>query len=182
MTPCLTTIPTPSHSCPMPEMMALRSRRVIVYGAESDVGRAVHRALRDAGAIVAVTSRTTDGAALFALKRVAAGGPAQAVDLSNATNVRVATRKLAKELGGLDVAVLIPDPTMSEALLDGAVDVAARELQRAEAGRIIVLGETPPHGSTMRSRDVPLDRASGDAVAADPAAFIQMLARPPTAT
>ena len=63
------------------------------------------RALREAGAQVAITSATTDGAALFALKRLAGpGGAAQAVDLTNPTNIRVATRKLAKQLGGLDVA------------------------------------------------------------------------------
>ena len=83
---------------------ALHDRRCIVYGAEAGHGPALVRALREAGAQVAITSATTGGAALFALKRLAGpGGAAQAVDLANPTNIRVATRKLAKQLGGLDV-------------------------------------------------------------------------------
>jgi NAD(P)-dependent dehydrogenase (short-subunit alcohol dehydrogenase family) len=46
---------------------------------------------------------------LFALKKAAAGGPTEATDLRNATNVQVATRKLAKSLGGLDIGVVIPE-------------------------------------------------------------------------
>ena len=114
----------------------LEDRRCIVYGAEVEHGPALVRALRAAGARVAITSATTDGAALFALKRLAGpGGAAQAVDLTNPTNIRVATRKLAKQLGGLDVAVVV-GTTGGSALLD----IAARELRRAEAPRLIVVG------------------------------------------
>lgn len=86
----------------------LRGRRVIVYGAESDTGRAIAEALREAGARVGVTSATTDGSALLALKKAAAGGAAEAVDLTNPASVQVATKKLRKALGGIDAAVAVP--------------------------------------------------------------------------
>lgn len=87
----------------------LTGRRAIVYGAETTLGGAIIDAFREAGATVGVTSTSTDGAVLFALKKAAAGGPAEATDLRNATNVQVSTRKLAKALGSLDVGVVIPE-------------------------------------------------------------------------
>ena len=87
----------------------LAGRRAIVYGVESPLGQAVLAGLREAGATVAVTSATTGGDALFKLKRAAAGSPAEAVDLRNAASVQVATKKLRKRLGGLDIAVAAPD-------------------------------------------------------------------------
>ncbi len=86
----------------------LTSRRAIIYGAESPIGKALTETFREAGASVGVTSATNQGDALFALKKVAAGGPSEAVDLSNGANVQVATKKLVKELGGLDIAVAVP--------------------------------------------------------------------------
>ena len=86
----------------------LEGRRVLLYGAEHPSAGAIIRALREAGAMVAVTSAGTDGDALFKMKRIAAGGPAEAVDLANGKNVQVATRKLAKQLGGLDAAIAAP--------------------------------------------------------------------------
>lgn len=87
----------------------LRGRRAIVYGADTPVGAAVVAALREAGATVAVTSSATDGNALFRMKRAAQGGPMEAVDLSNGTSVQVATKKLQKDLGGLDIAIVTPE-------------------------------------------------------------------------
>lgn len=143
----------------------LRDCRAIVYGAETDVGRAVAGALRAAGAELGVTSAGTDGAALFALKRAAAGGPAQAVDLGNATNVRVATRKLAKQLGGLDLAVVVPGPGMSQAALQDVLDIAARELSRADDGRLVLVADAIPADLSFSIRGVPLDVVSGEASA-----------------
>lgn len=153
-----------------------RSRRVIVYGAETDLGRAVGEALRDAGAAVGVTSARTDGAALFALKRAAAGGPAQAVDLGNATNVRVATRKLAKELGGLDLAVVISGPEMPETARQDVLAIAARELRRTGAGRIVLLAADFPADGPLSIQDVPLDVVVGGGPAADLAALVRRIA------
>ena len=61
------------------------------------------------GASVGVTSANTDGTSLFRLKKAAAGGPNESVDLSNGTNVQVATRKISKELGGVDAAIVAPN-------------------------------------------------------------------------
>jgi len=94
----------------------LSGRRVIVYGAETPTGRAIADAFREAGATVGVTSASTAGDALFALKKSAAGGPSEAVDLANATNVQVATKKLQKDLGGLDVAVVAPAAYLAKPL------------------------------------------------------------------
>ena len=69
----------------------LSGRRVIVYGAEKPAASAAVEALREAGALVGVTSAGTDGTSLFRLKKAAAGGPAEAVDLANGTNVQVAS-------------------------------------------------------------------------------------------
>ena len=86
----------------------LSGRRAIVYGAERPSAAAVAAGLREAGAAVAVTSAETGGSSVFRMKKAAAGGPTEAVELSNGTNVRVATRKLAKQLGGVDIAVVAP--------------------------------------------------------------------------
>ena len=86
----------------------LSGRRVIVYGAEKPVATAIVQGLREAGAAVGVTSANTDGTSLFRLKKAADGGPNESVDLSNGTNIQVATRKISKELGGLDAAVVVP--------------------------------------------------------------------------
>lgn len=143
-------------------------RRCIVYGAEAGHGPALVRALRAAGAQVAITSATTDGAALFALKRLAGpGGAAQAVDLTNPTNVRVATRKLAKQLGGLDVAVV---PAAGGSAL---LEVAARELARSSHPRLFVVGDPTGGGDIPDLRGVPLHTLPGP----DPAAQLLALLR-----
>ena len=118
----------------------LLGRRAVVYGAAGEVGRAIVNALRAAGAELGLTSASTDGAALFALKRAAAGSPAQAVDLTNPSSVRVATRKLAKELGGLDVAVVVPPAQLDPRDL---LAIAARETGRGGAGALILIGPLP---------------------------------------
>lgn len=137
----------------------LKGRRVLLYGAEHPSAGAIIRALREAGAMVAVTSAGTDGDALFKMKRIAAGGPAEAVDLANGKNVQVATRKLAKQLGGLDAAIAAPAAYLAaplhktndadlDAILGGnlaaayhAFRSAAREL--GEDGRLIALLAAP---------------------------------------
>lgn len=87
----------------------LTGRRVIVYGAEKPAATAIVAALREAGAAVGVTSANTDGTSLFRLKKAGGSGPTEAVDLANGTNVQVATRKISKELGGVDAAIVAPN-------------------------------------------------------------------------
>ena len=144
----------------------LDGRNAIVYGAESPLGSAVTAALREAGATVGVTSATTDGSTLFQLKQAAAGGPAEAVDLTNAANVQVATRKLQKDLGGLDIAIVVPsayfaapiartDDTALDRMIAGNLVAtynvfrsAARELtgKRPDGRLIAILGPTALRG------------------------------------
>ena len=139
----------------------LTGRRVIVYGAESSIGGSVVEGFREAGATVGVASANAGGEALFALKKAAAGGASEAVDLSNGTNVQVATRKLAKELGGLDAAVVVPGAYLaaplgktSEADFDSVVAgnlaatynafrSAAKELAKTDTGRLLVVLSGP---------------------------------------
>jgi len=138
----------------------LSGRRAIVYGAEGAHAAAAVSALREAGATVAVTSASTGGDALFRMKRTAAGGPAEAVDLSNGANVQVATRKLAKQLGGLDIAVVAPDAYFAApirktknadlaAVIDGNLTAAYAAFRSAsrefggDGGRLIALLAAP---------------------------------------
>ncbi|PZC47711.1 MAG: hypothetical protein DK306_001047 [Chloroflexi bacterium] len=145
----------------------LESLRCVVYGAEIDPGPGVVQALRDAGARLGLTSATMDGAALFALKRLAAGSPAQAVDLGNATNVRVATRKLAKALGGMDVAVLVAGAGLTRDAVAAVLAIAERELVRAPHPRLFLLGGEALGAAPSAFPRVPTHMLSGaDSIAA----------------
>ena len=101
-------LPPPAVSAGKLQGFDLSDRRVIVYGAEKPVATAMVEALREAGAAVGVTSANTDGTSLFRLKKAGGGGPTESVDLSNGTNLQVATRKISKELGGVDAAIVVP--------------------------------------------------------------------------
>ena len=148
----------------MPPVFDLGGRRVIVYGVDAPLGKAIAAAMRAAGAAVAMTSSGTDGNALLAMKRAAAGGPAEAVDLSNATNVQVATKKLQKALGGLDVAVAVIDAARHPAALPDVFRSASREIARkGEDGRLLaVLSESDATGLPGLLQS--LERASGSTV------------------
>ena len=135
----------------------LIGRRAIVFGGDTALGRALAAALRDAGALVGVTGTTTDGQALFALKRAAAGGPAEATDLANPTSVRVATKKLRKALGGLDLAALVLHASTLERSAATAAEplrIAAKEIARgagADASRVVlIVAEADPAGDAQR--------------------------------
>lgn len=135
----------------------LAGRRAIVFGGDTAPGRALAAALRDAGALVGVTGTTTDGQALFALKRAAAGGPAEATDLANPTSVRVATKKLRKALGGLDLAALVLHVSTLERSAAAAAEplrIAAKEIARgagADASRVaLIVAEAGPGGDAQR--------------------------------
>ena len=132
-------------SFPLQDLRAdLSGRRAIVYGAVGDPGRAIVAALLAAGARVGLTGVTTDGAALFALKRAASDAPAQVVDFANPASVRVATRKLAKALGGLDVAVVVPPPAATPQDTTGVLRIAAREIDLPPIVVPVVKAASPP--------------------------------------
>lgn len=102
-------LPPPDVNAGTLQGFDLTGRRVIVYGAEKPVATAIVDAMREAGASVGVTSAATDGTSLYRLKKAGGDGPTESVDLANGTNIQVATRKIAKELGGVDVAVVAPN-------------------------------------------------------------------------
>ncbi len=133
------------RSLPMPDALPLSGRRVVIYGAERPLGSALLRLLRAGGAQAGVASARTDGASLFALKRAAAAdAPAEAADLANPTSVQVATRKLARALGGLDLAVVAAAPDDAPDAVIGALRSALREIRRGRrAGTAVLLAVAP---------------------------------------
>jgi NAD(P)-dependent dehydrogenase (short-subunit alcohol dehydrogenase family) len=115
------------------------------------------------GADVALTTATNDAEEAFSLRRISRGVKAlgrqsmnESVDMSIGTGVQIATRQVAKELGGLDIVVIGPELRIdkpSERLTDAdwsrllntnlsavfyACRSAYREL-RARGGNVVVL-------------------------------------------
>ena len=129
----------------------LSGKRALVLGAETPVGRALAMALAEAGAAVAVVAATTDAEAAFAVQRLARriGGLgrrslAQAIEARNEMAVRVMTRQVGKELGGLDALLFcaeLGEGTAGAATL--ACRFAAREMARSGGGTIVIVGEVP---------------------------------------
>lgn len=90
----------------------LTGKRVLILGAETEIGRAVTTAVAEAGASVAAVAATPDAEAAFAVQRLARRLSsdarkviAQAIDATNEAAVRVMVRQVSKELGGLDSVV-----------------------------------------------------------------------------
>ena len=142
----------------------LRGKRALVLGVESDAGRALAIALAEAGSSLAAVAAKDDPDSAFSAKRISSRivklgrqSQALAIDASIGTAVQVMTRQVAKELGGLDIAVACPDqrqtgPTerLSEAEWAKLVGVnlssvffacrsAAREMSRQSGGAIVIV-------------------------------------------
>ena len=102
-------------SLSMPGADGLLGRRALVIGAETTTGRAIARALGEAGADVALAVLRPDEGVLVArrLQRQLRDRGRQALtyamDVTLGRNVQVTTRQVAKELGGLDLVVSAPD-------------------------------------------------------------------------
>jgi short chain dehydrogenase len=93
-------------------MPHLTGKRVLIVGAETEIGRAVTTAAAEAGASVAAVAATSDAEAAFAVQRLARRLSsaerkviAQAIDATNEAAVRVMVRQVSKELSGLDAVV-----------------------------------------------------------------------------
>jgi len=93
-------------------MPDLSGKRVLILGAETEIGRAVTTAVAEAGADVAAVAATSEAEAAFAVQRLArrlSSGErkviAQAIDATNEAAVRVMVRQVSKELGGLDTVI-----------------------------------------------------------------------------
>jgi NAD(P)-dependent dehydrogenase (short-subunit alcohol dehydrogenase family) len=112
------------------------THRVLLIGAETELGRACAQALAHAGMTLAFVAATTDGETAFAVKRLAGklgAATSQAIDASNEAAVRVMMRQSAKALGGLDAVV---DGT--GAGHEHVERLARKELDRAGGGVFIV--------------------------------------------
>jgi len=132
----------------------LHGKRALVLGAETEIGRAIASALAAAGADVAAVASTTDAEAAFAVQRLARrlaapGGRAlaQAIDATNEAALRVMTRQVSKELGGLDAFIFDLDAPEGQVRLDEgkrraidhAIHFGGKELDRWGEGALVVV-------------------------------------------
>jgi hypothetical protein len=104
----------------------LSGKRVLLLGAETELGRAIVVALADAGARVALVGSTNDSETAFEVKRRArkvGAEVSQAIDATNEMAVRVMVRQVSKALGGLDGVV---DCTRTDQVVPGNRDEASR--------------------------------------------------------
>ena len=132
----------------------LAGKRVLILGAETEIGRAITTAVAGAGASVAAVAATSEAEAAFAVQRLArqlsSGGPrviAQAIDATNEAAVRVMVRQVSKELGGMNAVVdstRVGDP--GPVAPPGAsrphqliLRFGAKELFRGGGGRFVVV-------------------------------------------
>jgi NAD(P)-dependent dehydrogenase (short-subunit alcohol dehydrogenase family) len=120
----------------------LHDRRVLLLGAESDLGVAAATVLANAGARLAIVSSTRDAEDAFAVQRLARrlNATSQAIDAANEAAVRVMVRQVSKEMGGLDAAVsCVLDATARELFERHA----RREMKRTGEGLYVDATVTP---------------------------------------
>jgi len=128
----------------------LTGKRVLILGAEIDLGRAIATAVAEAGANVALVATAPDAEAAFAVQRLArrlANGDliiiSQAIDATNEKAVQVMVRQVSKELGGLDGVVYCADRrSPTEPALSFAMRFGGKELERSK-GTFIALDVEP---------------------------------------
>lgn len=118
----------------------LTGKRVLVLGAETDIGRAIAIRLAESGAKVAVVGTTPGADTGFAIQRLSRGlgGPGQAIDTTNDMAVRVMVRQVSKALGGLDAivcAVVAAAPLITKH--------GGKELTRSGGKHLVYIGERP---------------------------------------
>jgi NAD(P)-dependent dehydrogenase (short-subunit alcohol dehydrogenase family) len=129
----------------------LSGKRVLILGAETDLGRAIATALTDAGATVALVAAAPDAEAAFAVQRLARRLAApehkivsQAIDATNRTAVRVMMRQIAKATGGLHAAVLAADAGRLGARgCNLAFRFASEEFMRGGGGAFVAVAGNP---------------------------------------
>jgi len=130
----------------------LAGKRVLILGAETEIGRAVTTAVAEVGASVAAVAAASDAEAAFAVQRLARGLSAerkviaQAIDATNEAAVRVMVRQVSKELGGLDAAIHTLPQVNDVDRFRNALAVhgfltrfAGKELDRFGAGQIVLV-------------------------------------------
>jgi len=129
----------------------LAGQRVLILGAETEIGRAVTTAVAEVGASVAAVAAASDAEAAFAVQRLARGLSAerkviaQAIDATNEAAVRVMVRQVSKELGGLDAVVLVTTEAarQREFSMDLARQYGGRELSRGGGGKLVIVWSMP---------------------------------------
>jgi NAD(P)-dependent dehydrogenase (short-subunit alcohol dehydrogenase family) len=100
---------------PGPAHFRLDGKRALVVAAESPVGSAIARAYAEAGAELALAVLRPDEAVVSAkrlqrdLEVLGARSTVYVMDVTLGRNVQVTTRQIAKEIGGVDVAVCASD-------------------------------------------------------------------------
>lgn len=113
-------------------------KRVLLLGAETDLGAEIARALAEVGAALALVAASNDPQTAFAVQRLARklGAPvSQAIDATNEMAVRVMVRQVSKELGGLDGVVFCgPDDARIRTL---ALQFGQKELSRFGGGLLV---------------------------------------------
>jgi hypothetical protein len=138
--------------------IGLNGKRVLILGAETEIGRVVTTAVAEAGASVAAVAATSDAEAAFAVQRLArrvSSGErrviAQAIDATNEAAVRVMVRQVSKELGGLNTFVYCPPSVVLNVSLLKVIGpvqsllirFGAKELQRSGGGKIVTVEPGP---------------------------------------
>lgn len=152
-----------------PEHFDLTGKKAMVVGAETPVGAAIARAYAEAGADVALAVLRPDDSVMQAKrlqKEIEDAGRKSAVyvmDVALGRNVQVTTRQIAKEIGGVDIAVCASDLFLGKSIAKTSdselqqvmtcnfnahyfvARSASEEMRRAGGGRIVlvthVLGE-----------------------------------------
>ena len=132
--------------------IGLNGKRVLVLGAETEIGRAVVTAVAEAGASVAAVAATSEAEAAFAVQRLARRLSsderkviAQAIDATNEAAMRVMVRQVSKELGGLDAVALVTTEAarQREFSMDLARQYGGRELSRSGGGKLVIVWSMP---------------------------------------
>jgi len=111
----------------------LDDKRVLLLGAETDLGRETADALHLAGATLALVASVPAADAAFAVQRLGRrlGAISQAIDASNEAAVRVMVRQLSKELGGIDASVSCVTDEQAREFFERH---ARKEMKRSGAG------------------------------------------------
>ena len=141
----------------------LSGKRVLLLGAETDVGAEIARGLAEAGASLALIATSNDTQTAFGVQRLARklGAPvSQAIDATNEMAVRVMMRQVSKELRGLDAVIFCgPDVARVRAL---ALQFGQKELGRRGGGVLVdAEGRTPQEAFAELAAALAAPRPSG---------------------
>jgi len=116
----------------------LTGKRILLLGADTDLGAEIARALAEAGAALALIAVSNDPQTAFAVQRLArklGASVSQAIDATNEMAVRVMVRQVSKELRGLHAVVFCgPDDARIRSL---ALQWGQKELGRHGGGVLI---------------------------------------------